>query len=75
MGNVHGTWRCVCELDTAHIHVMAIPNHAVELSVCILHLLSLAIQAGMGLFDLEPPQVSDVEAVDELCAWYVKVCV
>jgi len=23
MSNVHGTWRCVCELDTAHIHVIA----------------------------------------------------
>ena len=75
MGNVHGTWRCVCELDTAHIHVISIPNHVLELAICILRLMSLAVQAGMGLSDLEPPQVSGVEAVDEQCVWYVEVCV
>ena len=65
----------VARCDTAHIHVMPIPNHAVELSIFNLHLLLRAAQAGMDVFDLELPQSSGLEVVDEQCAWYVKVCV
>ena len=43
--------------------------------VCNLHLLFRAEQAGMDVFDLELPQISGLEVVDEQCAWYVDVCV
>ena len=75
MGNVHVTWRCMCELDTVHIHVMPIPNHVVELAICNLNLLLRAAQAGVDVFDPELPQSSGLEVVDEQCAWYVEVCV
>ena len=32
MSNGHGTWRCVCELDTVHIHVNEVSNHFKELT-------------------------------------------
>ena len=69
MSNVHGTWRCVCELDTPHIHVIAVPNHVLELGICNLHLLPRAVQAGMGVLVLEPTQVSRFEVADEQSAW------
>ena len=75
MSNVHGTWRCVFELDTADIHMMPIPNHVVELAICNLHLLFHAVQAGMDVSSLELSQVSGLEVVDEPCAWYVELCV
>ena len=65
-----GAWY---EMDTIHIDVISIPNHVLELSVCNLHLLFRAVQAGMDAFDLELPQISGLEVVDEQCAWYVKV--
>jgi len=70
---VHGTWRCVCELDTAHIHVMAASNHVLELAICNMHLLFSAVQAGLGVSDLPPTEISGVEVADEQCAWYVEV--
>ena len=73
--SVHGTWRCVCELDTAHIHVISTPNLVLELPICNLHLLFRAVQAGVDVFDLKPPQVSGLEVVDGQCAWYMEVCV
>ena len=65
----------MCELDTVHIDVISIPSHVLELPIYNLHLLSLAVQAGLDVFDLEPPQVSGLEVVDGQCAWYVEVCV
>ena len=75
MSKVHGTWRCVCELDTVHIHVILIPNHVLELGIFNLHLLPRAVKAGMGVLVLEPTQISGLEDVHEQCAWYVEVCV
>jgi hypothetical protein len=74
MSNMHGTWRCVCELDTVHIHTKEVSNHVVELAICNLNLLLRAVQAGLGFSDLKPHQLSGTEAVDEQCAWYVEVC-
>ena len=34
MSNVPGTWRCACEQDTAHIHVMVMANSFLELAIC-----------------------------------------
>ena len=67
-------WRCVRELDTAHIHVLAASNHAVVLAICKLHLLPRAVHAGLVVYDLQPPELGGVEVVDEQCAWYVRVC-
>ena len=75
MSNVHGTWRCVCEQNTEHIHLVKVLNHDVELAICNLHLLACAVQAGLGISDLGPLQFSGAEAVEEQCAWYVEVCV
>jgi len=49
MRNVLGTWRCVCDQDTAHIHVMVVANTILELTICNLHLLPRAAPAGMGI--------------------------
>ena len=65
----------MCELDTAHIHVISTSNLELELSICNLHFLFCAVQAGVGVFDLKPPQVSGLEVVDGQCAWYMEVCV
>ena len=46
MSNMHGTRRCVCELDTEHIHVIKVSNHVVRLAICNLYLLPRAVQAG-----------------------------
>ena len=68
MSNVHGTWRCVCELNTVHIHVMEVSNHDVELAICNMHLLSCTVQAGLGVSDLEPPEFGGLEVMDAQCA-------
>ena len=68
MRNVHGTLSCVRELDTVHIHVKKVANHVVELATWNLHLLSCAVQAGLGVSDLEPLQFSGAEVVEEQCA-------
>ena len=65
MSNVHGTWRCVCELDTMHIHVMEVSNHVVELAICNLHLMFRAVTAGLVVSDLEPPHFSGLGVMDE----------
>ena len=44
MCNVLGTWRCVCEQDAAHIHVIVVANHILELTICNLHLLPVLCQ-------------------------------
>ena len=75
MSNVPGTWRCVCEQETAHIHVMLMANRILELDICNLHLLPRAVPAGMDILELQPIQREGVEVVDEQCAWYVEVCV
>ena len=75
MSSMRGTWRCVCELDTEHIHVLAASNHAEKLTIGNLHLLSRAVQAGVGVSGLEPPEFGGVEVAVEQCAWYVEVCV
>ena len=75
LSNLHGTLGCVCEQDTAHIHVILVANRVLELAVCNLHLLPRAVPAGMGILELEPTQTGSVEVVAEQCAWYVKVCV
>ena len=71
MSNVLGTWRCVCEQDTAHIHVMVVANRIVELAMCNLHLLIRAAQ--------ESSNQSEEKVwrswTDDQCAWYVEVCV
>jgi len=73
----HGTWRCVCVGYGTHPgdYVKGVINHVVELAKGNLHLLSRAVQAGLGASDLEPPQLSGTETVDEQCAWYVELCV
>ena len=65
MSNVQGTWRCVCELDTVHIHVKKASNHVVELAICNLHLLPRAAQAGLGVSDLKPSQFGGLEVMDQ----------
>ena len=74
-----GTWRCVCDQDTEHIHVTVAPTHVLELTICNLLLLPRAVLAGMGILELQPTQRGGVEVVvDEQCAWYVErggVCV
>jgi len=75
MCNVFGTWRCVCEQDTAHIHVIIAPNNVLELAIYNLHLLPRAVPAGMGILKPQPTQREGVEVVEEQCAWYVEVCV
>ena len=65
MSNMHGTWRCVCELDTVHIHVKKVANHVAGLAICNLHLLSRAVQAGLGASDLKPPEFGGLEVMDE----------
>ena len=74
MSNVHGTWRCVCGLDTVHIHVMKVANQVVELAKGNLHLLPRAVQAGLGVSDPQLPEFGGLEVVGEQCAWYVEVC-
>ena len=74
-GNVRGTWRCVCEQDTAHSHVIIAPIHFPDLAVCNLHILPRAVPAGMGILELQPTHTRGVEVMDEQCAWYVEVCV
>jgi hypothetical protein len=54
MCNVLGTWRCVCEQDTAHIHVMLVANRILELTICNLNLLPRAVPAGMDILELQP---------------------
>ena len=56
-------------------YVKEVTNHVVELAKGNLHLLSRAVQAGLGVSGLEPPQLSGAETVDEQWAWYVEVCV
>ena len=68
MFNVHGTWRYVCELDTKHIHLKKVSNHAEKLAICNLHLLPRAVQARLRASDLEPPEFGGVEVADEQCA-------
>ena len=78
MSNVHGTWRCVCEQDTEHVHVTKIANHVLKLAICNLHLEPRAVQAGLGVADPEPHEFGGLEVMDEQChqcAWYVEVCV
>ena len=75
MSNVHGSRRCVCGLDTVHMQVKKVSNRLVELAICNLHLLVRAVQAGLGVSHLKPPQFSGTEAVDGQCEWYVEVCV
>ena len=58
-----------------HTHVREVPNHAVELAICNLHLLPRAMQAGLDVSDLEPTHFCGAEAADEQCAWYVDVYV
>jgi len=72
MCNVLGTWRCVCDQDTAHIHVMLVASRILELAICNLHLLPRAVPAGMGIPELQPTQREGVEVVDVQCAWYVE---
>ena len=77
MSNVHGTtgtWRCVCELNTVHIHVVEVSNHVLEPATYSMHLLSRAVQAGLGVSDLQPPEFGGLEVVGEQYAWYVEVC-
>ena len=57
------------------IYVIEASNLGLVLAVEILHLLPCAVPAGMDAFELEPPQNSGAEVVDEQCAWYVGVCV
>ena len=73
MSNVHGTWRCVCELDTVHIHEKKVANHVLQLAIFNMHLLSRAVQAGLGVSDLKPPEFGGLEVVGEPYAWYVEV--
>ena len=61
--------------DTVHIHLMKVANHVVELAIGNSYLLSYAVQAGLGVSDLEPPQCSGADVVEEQCAWCVEVCV
>ena len=68
MSNMHGTWRCVSELDTVHIHVMEVSNHDVELPIGNPHLLSCTVQAGLGVSNLEPPEFGGLEFMDAQCA-------
>ena len=68
MSNVHGTWRCVCEQDRVHIHLIKVLNHVVELVIGNLHPLACAVQTGLGISDLGPLQFSGAEAVEEQCA-------
>ena len=70
MSNVHGTLRCMCELDTVHIYLKKVPNHVVELVIGNLHLLPRAVQAGLGVSDLEPSEFEfgGLEVMDEQCA-------
>ena len=75
MCNVLGTWRCVCEQDTAHIHVMVVANRIMKLEICNVHLLPRAAPAGMGILELQPMRRGGVEVADVQCAWYVEVCV
>ena len=47
MGNVclvRGAWRCACEQDTAHIHVIKAPTHILEITTCNLHILLVLCQ-------------------------------
>ena len=74
MSNVHGIFGCARELDTAHLHVLAVSNHAVVLAICKLHLLPRPVPAGLVVSDLQPSELGGVEVADEQCAWYVRVC-
>ena len=75
MRNVDDTWRCVCELDTVHIHVKEVSTNVEELDISNLHLLPRAVQAVLGVSGLGPPQFGGLEVMGEQCAWYVEVCV
>ena len=74
MRNVHDTWRCVCGLDTVHIHVKKVANHVLRLAICSLQLLPGAVQAGLVVSDLQPLEFEGLEVVGEQYAWYVEVC-
>ena len=53
---------------------MEVANHVLELAICNLHLLPHAVQAGLGVSGLEPPEFGGLEVVGEQYAWYVEVC-
>ena len=74
MSKVHGTWRCVYELDTVHIHVKKVASHLVELAIGNRDLYPRAVQAGLGVSDLQPPDFGCLEVVVEQCSWCVEVC-
>ena len=63
------------EPDTVHIHVIKYPNLVLEPDICNLNLLPRAVQAGLGVSDLQPSEFGGLEVIDEQCAWYVEVCV
>ena len=77
MRNVLGTWRCVWEQDTAHIHVMVVANRILKLAICNIHL-SLVLRQLAWAF---PSSNQSEEKVWRLwmcnvkCAGYVEVCV
>ena len=78
MRNVLGTWRCVCEQDTARIHVMLVANRILELTIYMQPAPpASAVPAGMGIIELQPTYTRGVEVLDEHFAWYVvvEVCV
>ena len=65
----------MCELDTVHSHVKKVANRVLKLAICNMHLLPRAVQAGLGVSDLKPPEFGGLEVVGEQYAWYVEVCV
>ena len=79
MSNMLGTglWRCVCEQDTEHIHVIIAPTHVLELTICNLLILPRAVPVGMSILVVQPTHTTGVEVVDVdgQCVWYVEVCV
>ena len=58
-----------------HIHVMEVSNHVLRLAIDSLQLLPGAVQAGLGVSDLQPLEFEGLEVVGEQYAWYVEVCV
>ena len=51
-----------------HIHMKEVTNHDVELAIGNPHLHPRAVQAGLGVSDREPPQISGAKGVEEQCA-------
>jgi len=47
-------------------------NRMLELTIGNLHQLLHDVQAGLGVSDLQPTEISGVEVTDEQCAWYVE---